>query len=205
MNIKRNAEDIVKLLRPIAFAVDKMQSNTCKISDAVYNWKILQQELPESFTTVFEKRYRAAIKDCHLAAFILSPRYGSANPPTNIKLTALEYDEGVSYIENRFSIAFNEILLKFKGQISPFRPSCFISSSKMTDFEWWKSIKNMGHENFINNNDILKIYQLMTANSSTAAIERSFSKFGLIHSKLRSKLGVEKAGKLVFISQQLND
>ena len=44
----------------------------------------------------------------------------------------------------------------------------------------------------------------LTANASSASVERIFSRFGLIHSKLRNRLGVEKAAKLVFLYKVLN-
>ena len=43
------------------------------------------------------------------------------------------------------------------------------------------------------------INMLITAKSSTASVERLFSTFGTVHSKLWNRLGVEKALKLVFI------
>ena len=46
--------------------------------------------------------------------------------------------------------------------------------------------------------------QLLCAAASTANIERIFSTFGLVHSKLRNRLGIEKAGKLVFMYKILN-
>lgn len=49
-----------------------------------------------------------------------------------------------------------------------------------------------------------EISKLTTAVATTAVIERIFSKFGLTQTKLRKKLGIEKAAKLVFINQQLN-
>jgi hypothetical protein len=39
--------------------------------------------------------------------------------------------------------------------------------------------------------------------SSSAAIERIFSNFGMIQSKLRNRLGLVKAGKLVFSYRML--
>ena len=39
--------------------------------------------------------------------------------------------------------------------------------------------------------------------SSLAAIERIFSNFGMIQSKLRNRLGLVKAGKLVFCNRML--
>lgn len=46
--------------------------------------------------------------------------------------------------------------------------------------------------------------QLHTAVASSAGIERLFSTFGLVHSKLRNRLGTEKASKLVSIIRTLN-
>ena len=48
------------------------------------------------------------------------------------------------------------------------------------------------------------VASLLTAINSSASIERVLSTFGLVHSKVRNKLGVDKAGKLVFIYRMLN-
>ena len=40
--------------------------------------------------------------------------------------------------------------------------------------------------------------------TSSAGVERIFSTFGIVHSKLRNRLGAVKAGKLVFIYKLLN-
>jgi len=39
---------------------------------------------------------------------------------------------------------------------------------------------------------------------SFTGVERVFSSFGLVHSKLRNRLGIEKAGILVFLIKFLN-
>lgn len=70
-------------------------------------------------------------------SFELSPKYGLAS--TTVKLTADEYEEAMTYIEDTFSLSFQSVLLKFKGKISPFRPSLF-ESSVASDYEWWRSI-----------------------------------------------------------------
>jgi hypothetical protein len=44
---------------------------------------------------------------------------------------------------------------------------------------------------------------LLEMPSSSAAIERIFSNFGMIQSKLRNRLGLVKAGKLVFLLQNV--
>ena len=49
------------------------------------------------------------------------------------------------------------------------------------------------------------ILDKVTAISSRARLERCSSILGLTYEKLRSSLGVEKAGKLVFLFQQLTE
>ena len=71
---------------------------------------------------------------------------------------------------------------------------------KNTDpLAWWKSQSSMLDKNILS-----LVEQLFTARASTAGIERIFSTFGLVHSKLRNRLQTEKAGKLVFLYKLLN-
>lgn len=53
--------------------------------------------------------------------------------------------------------------------------------------------------------DVLEmIVQLFTASASSASVERVFSMFNLVQSKLRNSLGTDKAGKLVFFFKRFN-
>lgn len=55
------------------------------------------------------------------------------------------------------------------------------------------------------NGDVLKEVELiLTAKATTANVERIFSSFGVVQSKLRNRLGLEKAAKLVFLFKMLN-
>ena len=47
--------------------------------------------------------------------------------------------------------------------------------------------------------DLQIIKGFLTASASNASVERIFSRFGLFHSKIRNRLGVKKAAKLVFL------
>ena len=52
------------------------------------------------------------------------------------------------------------------------------------------------------NQELLKVVdQLLTAVALSAGVERIFSSFGLVHSNIRNQLGIEKAGKFVFLNQ----
>ena len=45
INIKRNAEDYLRSMKPITVALDKVQSDSCKLSEAVEVWKTLEREM----------------------------------------------------------------------------------------------------------------------------------------------------------------
>jgi len=76
------------------------------------------------------------------------------------------------------------------------------ADSVVTDVQplvWWKAQAGRLHLDTIS-----VANQLLTATASSAGVERVFSSFGLVHSKLCNRLGVEKAGKLVFLFKLLN-
>lgn len=199
MNLKRNAEYLIKLLKPIAETLDQLQKDTIKISDAVYHWKKLGENYTGANASIFIKRYESYITNAHLAAFELSPRYSGRGLLSNT-----EQEKAMSFIEENFSITFpSHVLMRFKAKLSPFRSSLFGNpcQSTMTDHEWWKTIRSFDNEDILKDKDCDIIAQLMTAVASSSGIERTFSKFGLIHTKLRNSLGVQKAAKLVFASQ----
>ena len=66
--------------------------------------------------------------------------------------------------------------------------------------DWWKSQRNID----IIEKELPIITQLLCAAASSASVERIFSTFGLVHSKLRNRLGTEKAAKLVFLYKYYN-
>ena len=50
------------------------------------------------------------------------------------------------------------------------------------------------------------VFKIKKIDASSASVERVFSTyFGFVHSKVRNRLGVEKAGKLVFLHKLLNE
>ena len=68
-----------------------------------------------------------------------------------------------------------------------------------TGVTWWGALQKYPFpEGFVD-----CMLQLQSACASSASIERVFSTFGHIHSKLRNKLGVQKAAKLVLCYRML--
>lgn len=96
------------------------------------------------------------------------------------------------------------LIVQFHAQAQPFQESLFSESvvSQVYVYEWWKSQKNTIGK--FNPNVFPIIEQLLTAQASSASVERMFSSFGLVHSKLRNKLGTKKASKLVFLFKVFN-
>ena len=45
LSIKRNVEDYLKRMKPIAISLDKVQSDSCKLSEAVEVWKRLSEDM----------------------------------------------------------------------------------------------------------------------------------------------------------------
>lgn len=200
VSVKRLAEELLEILQPIAIAVDAVQANQCKIGDSVEIWKILKDKLKDKGQNIvkcFEARFDKTITDAHFAAFMLSPKEHQS------KLSADERARAISFFEANFSINFiNDLLMKFLSKGTPFRKS-FFENISMTDFEWWKSVALLCPE-VISNVNLDAMGQILTASSSSAGLERTFSKFGLTQTALRNKLGNEKTAKLVFVSQRIN-
>ncbi len=70
----------------------------------------------------------------------------------------------------------------------------------VTATTWWNIFKGKFESEILS-----QISGLLTDTASSASVERVFSRFGLVHSKLRNRLGVQKSGKLVFLYKVLNE
>lgn len=199
MDLKNAARTLFEVLKPISVALDKMQANSCNLSDAVDIWKQLLAQMgdrPEAVLQAYNIRSKSSLTDAHFAAYLLSPSKNAEN------LKIEETNSGLEFIEDYFPLSFMPLFLAFKAKTFPFRLSYF-SNIRVTDYEWWKSIQSL-HTDAISKEAIGSIGQVLTAVASSAGIERLFSTFGMIHSDLRNQLGVEKAAKLVFIHAELN-
>ena len=83
-------------------------------------------------------------------------------------------------------------------------PASFLSSACvdwMSPVAWWTSVANCKCK--VSPPLISTALKLLHLPSSSAAIEWVFSNFGLVQSKLRNQLGLEKAAKLVTCYRQL--
>ena len=92
-------------------------------------------------------------------------------------------------------------VLNFQAQNGPFKSYMFRDGliKSVSPLTLWESQKSHLES------DVIKLYrQLLGAFTSTAGIERIFSTFGFVHSKVRNRLETPKAGKLVCIYVTVN-
>ena len=201
LNIRRNAEDMLRRMKPISAALSQLESNSCKISDAVVIWKNMRvklNEIPLSTTDKqnIKKRSTQVMTDYHFLAFLLNPR--------NVGKECLSEDEesrAMEVAENEYPTLLS-IITNLKTKSPPFNKSYLFSDSMLKNTStssWWKALQNK-----IDREDLGTILALLNATASSASVERVFSTFGLVHSQLRNKLGIEKGGKLVFLHKLLN-
>ena len=85
-------------------------------------------------------------------------------------------------------------LINFRAHASPFIKYMFVNSviKAVQPVDWWVSQGDR-----LPPDTVSVPKQLLTATGSSAGAESVFSSFGLVHSRLRNRLGIVKAGKLL--------
>ena len=102
------------------------------------------------------------------------------------------------------------IIMKFRSRASPFDKSYLFAPMTVKNilpYTWWLNIDTSGGagEGELDRNTRDLIANLHRSVASSASVERMFSTFGFVHSAVRNRLGIEKAGKLVFLFRVLNN
>ena len=142
-----------------------------------------------------KSRYRMALGPEHFLANIMDPRYKGH------RLGNEEVDEALQWVsENKPECLVN--ILNLRAQASPFQTYMFQDrvEKTMQPLDWWISQKDRLGDELIS-----LANQIFVTTAASANVERVFSIFGLVHSKLRNRLGIDKANKLVFLYKTLND
>ena len=200
IGLLNEAKNLYAQLKPIAAALDRLQSDTANIADACEEWLVLLQtdELKPHLNSV-KKRFTEAVTEYHFLANMLHPKYRGKKLPAEAAESARQLLLSLNP-DNPETIAD---LCAFTAGVEPFPPSLMSASyiDHISPTVWWISILNSKCS--VSPLLINLALQLLRLPSSSAAIERIFSNFGLVQSKLRNQLGLEKAAKLVMCYRQL--
>jgi len=197
MGLKRSAEELRDQLNPIANALDKMQSDTCTIAMAVDIWKSLGEEFesaPREVKRKYNARYDQAVTPAHLLAYLIDPHLCGK------KLSQEEDDQAMEYAREKWP-SLIPLIIKFKAQTPPCQSFKFDANvlKSVSSIEWW-----MANKSAVDEESMKGLKQLFSAVASSEGVERVFSSYGIVHSKLRNRLGTETAAMLVFLFKLLN-
>lgn len=196
LGLKHSAEELLDRLQPIAKALDEVQSDKCTIAQAVDVWKKLLGHFTNNKQAekLVKKRYEQFITKAHLLANMLHPALQGK------MLSAEEVNITMEYANEKYATLV-PVIMKFQAKSPPFQAFKFTESvtKTLTAIEWWDS-----HTAMLDSDILLSVRQLLTAVASSSGVERVFSSYGLVHTKLRNRLGTEKAAKLVFLFKTMN-
>lgn len=196
LGLKRSAEELLDRLQPIAKALDEVQSDKCTIAQAVDVWKKLLGHFTNNKQAekLVKKRYEQFITKAHMLANMLHPALQGK------MLSSEEMNITMEYANEKYATLV-PVIMKFQAKSPPFQAFKFTESvtKTLTAIEWWDS-----HTAMLDSDILLSVRQLLTAVASSSGVERVFSSYGLVHTKLRNRLGTEKAAKLVFLFKTMN-
>ena len=183
-------------LKPISNALDGLQSDSASIADACEVWMdLLQEEDLAPYLKTVEKRFNQAMTPSHFLANILHPRYRGKKLKSDQITSAQEMlqEENLELVPDLMKFMCDDKIL----------PQSLTNESvtmNVSPAVWWKSVEKLTPLNPL---FCQLARKLMGMPASSASIERIFSNFGLIQTKLRNKLGIQKCAKLVFCYRML--
>ena len=141
------------------------------------------------------KRQKMAVTPVTLAANLQDHRYCGSN------MSPIEVQEALAYIASVDDTCLADVT-KFMARHTPYNEKLFEGSfADVSSPTWWKSGGKLGFDP----NLITCAISIVSSVSSSGGLERQFSTLGMNYGKLRSHLGVEKAGELAFLYRQLNN
>lgn len=145
----------------------------------------------------FEKRKTMLLKPIHLAAYLLNPNYFGAELSAQQHVEALKFIDCLIsthplFAEHQAIISLE--LTNYLGKHELWSMEFVWQTGKIANpVTWWRGICSK-----------MKLKDLAIAilelPASSAATERSFSRYSFLHNKRRNKLTTERAGKLTFVS-----
>ncbi|XP_065656505.1 uncharacterized protein LOC136081964 [Hydra vulgaris] len=204
-------EGFFKLLSPIADAIKKTESNTPLLSTVVETFHFLEDHIFKNLTVspfskkeeeeakkIFKKRKDFCLTEIHLAANILDPKFQGRVLTGEQKIDACEAIHNIAASMpdvNEEIMMFDLANYQSKGGIIS-KLFIWTAVGITQPINWWKGLCSF--------TELSKVAsRILQLPASSAACERSFSTYSNIHSAKRNRLTIERAGKLVFISQNL--
>ncbi|XP_072161387.1 uncharacterized protein [Bemisia tabaci] len=188
-------DEVLEIVRPIEEWLFNVQSNdmpfnqfliafkdiSSKISAVLEKSDFLEDDEKETIRQILTDRKKKALKPIHCAAALLDPSLCNT-------LTPDEQSEAVDYLST--------ILIDLNLDLTKVLEEPSWKKMDLQPHVWWKA--------FFSTSELGKIaVKILCLPLTAAAVERSFSAHGRIHSKIRNRLLNKRAEKLVFIHRNL--
>jgi hypothetical protein len=196
VQITNAASELLQIHDVFAAALNRLQSDTATIADAVETWLDILENLKQinnpKVLELAKERSKQPLQDAtFLAANLLDHRYNGA------RLTGKQVKEATDFI-TQLSPDSKSALTKFLAKSDPYDCNCLSADESPTT--WWSAGLRLGFDS----NLCTVASQLTSAVANSGGLERQFSTLKLTYGSLRTNLGIEKAGKLTFIYRSIN-
>ena len=195
--LSNQARYLQEQIEPISIALNTTQSDSTSIADSCHCWlELTEEELLQPHKEIVQHRFYQAMTPYHFLAYCLHPKFRGRDLGDEHLRSAHQLDT------SRWQEVSSD-LCAFQAETNPFPQHMFEESfiKKVDPRVWWLCIRKQ----YKNVNPKLSELAplLLKLPSSSASIERIFSNFSLIQTKLRNRLGLEKAAKLVTCFREL--
>ncbi|XP_039313531.1 uncharacterized protein LOC120356871 isoform X1 [Solenopsis invicta] len=201
IGLMKEVKSLITQLKPIRAALNKLQSENATLSDTLTEFLKLKElstnDVLLPYNDLIKKRFDDCITPAHIIGFLLNPKN------LDLQLDSELEEAGRTWLSEEVSSDFLLLLIKFRLKISPFPNSFFHDQMReqLSSIQWWEALLKT---NTVNLKFCEFSLHLQKCVASSASIERIFSNFGIIQTKLRNRLGIEKASKLVASRRMLN-
>ena len=197
VGLYNEAEHLRTQLQPVSNALDKLQSDSVSIADACEWLSLLQEKQLEPCMSQMEKRFDQAMTPCHYLANMLHPVYRGKNLKTEHISSA--QDMLLNLNSDSYLVpALLTFMTDFSHIPKALQHEPTIKNVKV-DVWWWSVERSKTVDRAL----CTLAIKLLLMPVSSAATQRIFSNFGMIQSKLRNRLGLAKATKLVYCYRTL--
>lgn len=194
LQIRRAASDLLSYHDPIGKANNRMQAEGVTLGESVEIWLDLLNEFPkeDAFKKVLDRSDQALSCPFFLVANVLDHRFQGR------RLSPEQLSVARKFVEEEEDALLAEEFTLYLAKDGPFRGPLF--DQKVSPVSWWKAGSMTGLPVCLSAYAI----KLHSCYATSAGLERQFSTLGTTYGKLRTQLGIEKAGKLAFMFRLLN-
>jgi hypothetical protein len=198
--IYKEALHMQKQLAELRDALNIIQSEKTNISTAVELWlDIFQSENLSAYRKQIDKRMGQALLPIHYLAYAMDPKYAGKRLNQDMLQKAEDWLE-------REHPKWLIPLMSYKLKDPKIFPQSMFNDDVIKKFsgaQWWKLVEMRASSDEDMKEFCQFIIGLNKCPASSASLERVFSTCGLVWSKLRNRLGLEKTVKLVKIHRHL--